>query len=444
MASDAIFIFDLEGSLLETNQVWEGWLGYSHDELLKMNLVEIETVENANRLPKRVKELLECGQALYESALIRKDGSIFPIELNVRLIEYQGQQAAFSIARDISQRKAIETAEHEQRVLADVLHDISVDLTGTLQFEDVLERILKNIQRVIRHDAANIMILEDNLVYVKKHRGYSEREQSDRLSGAPIPIENMHLLRQMMESRIPLIISDVRNSPYWYDFRSSLWVRSYAGAPVIYKGQLIGFINLDGALPGLYKEEQLWRLQTFANYAAVAIQNARLYSHVQQMAQVDELTGLYNRRGLTFLAEREVHRSLRYRRPLSVLMIDVDHFKTFNDLYSYMVGDEVLSNMSERLRKNVRNEDLVCRWGGDEFVVLLIECSMAEALVTAEHLRQVITERPFVTARGPLPVTVSIGVAEMNPEHADLNKMIDLAGDSLHHAKSGGRNQVSK
>src|SRR5262249_41028019 len=158
----------------------------------------------------------------------------------------------------------------------------------------------------------------------------------------------------------------------------------------------------------------------------------------------DPLTGLNNRRYLAHHLTRQIARSKETRKPLSVLMVDVDHFKRINDTHGHQAGDEVLKGLSERLRFNIRGIDLACRYGGEEFVIVMPEAEMATAEKVAERLRESIAERPFELGgtRGTLAVTASIGVAALEPGDVNAEGLLDRADKALYAAKAAGRNKV--
>ncbi len=157
---------------------------------------------------------------------------------------------------------------------------------------------------------------------------------------------------------------------------------------------------------------------------------------------VDELTGLYNRRGLFELGKRELERSIRFNHPLVALFLDIDHFKVFNDTYSYAVGDQVLRLFASCLRLHLREFDLVGRYGGEEFVVLLPEADLHAANEVAERVRSSVETLRVQTEQGETSITVSIGVCAKTPQLLDLETLIDRAGQALHLSKQQGRNQV--
>jgi diguanylate cyclase (GGDEF)-like protein len=190
------------------------------------------------------------------------------------------------------------------------------------------------------------------------------------------------------------------------------------------------------------EESLLPAASIFASQVAVALENARLYKKVQQMAITDDLTGLYNRRGLFELGRREVERAQRFRHPLSAVMIDIDNFKQFNDRYSHATGDEVLRMFGKRCRESLREVDIVGRYGGEEFVILLPENNVIGAQMVAERLRALIEETKTPTDHGSVSVTVSIGVSEVTSDIKSLGRLIARADRALHLAKDGGRNRV--
>ncbi len=175
--------------------------------------------------------------------------------------------------------------------------------------------------------------------------------------------------------------------------------------------------------------------------AALARQR-ELQAELLRVSQTDPLTDLSNRRHMRELLDREVQRLSRRYRPLSLLLIDVDHFKTVNDRYGHDVGDEVLVELGARLRSSVRTIDPVARWGGEEFCVALFETDVGAALIPAEHVRACIAEAPFRTRVGDLSLTVSVGVASLAPQSLDIDEALRRADQALYAAKAAGRNCV--
>jgi diguanylate cyclase (GGDEF)-like protein len=170
--------------------------------------------------------------------------------------------------------------------------------------------------------------------------------------------------------------------------------------------------------------------------------NERLMDDTVRLSTVDVLTGAYSRRALTELSERALAEARRYRRPLSVLMIDADHFKQVNDTYGHSAGDAVLVEIMARLKATLRTEDFVGRIGGEEFLVVLPATPEEEAVRVASRIRERIAGATLVYGREEIPFTVSIGVAERDPGEANIDLLIKRADDAMYAAKRSGRNRV--
>lgn len=169
----------------------------------------------------------------------------------------------------------------------------------------------------------------------------------------------------------------------------------------------------------------------------------RMEQDLQRLATQDPLTGLFNRRYFFAIAAREFERSQRYRRPLALLVLDLDRFKRINDAYGHAVGDQVLLAVVKVLRAGLRQVDIPCRYGGEEFVVLLPETEPPTARVVAERLCAALAVEPVATEWGPVPVTVSIGVAALADDpHSTLEQLLERADQAMFGAKQAGRNQV--
>ena len=174
--------------------------------------------------------------------------------------------------------------------LAEALRDTTAALNSTLHFDEVLDRILTNVGHVVPHDSADIMLLESGIARVVRSRGYVERGLETSVLAVRLTVEDVPILRQMAETGQPLTVPDTQAFPDWVDIPQTRWVRSYAGAPIHVKGQTLGFLNLASAMPGFFTPAHAERLQAFADQAAVAIENARLFQAAQR--RLDEQTAL--------------------------------------------------------------------------------------------------------------------------------------------------------
>ena len=183
-------------------------------------------------------------------------------------------------------------------------------------------------------------------------------------------------------------------------------------------------------------EEELRQARDAAESVNQALQVAN--TELSRLATTDPLTGTWNRRHFEEAAVLEAERAQRYAVPLSLLLFDVDHFKAINDHYGHQVGDQVLVTLADAVRAHLRAMDLLARWGGEEFVILLPHCSTAEAVRVADKLRLLVAELPFPVVG---QVTVSLGAGELGPEET-LDAWLKRVDDALYAAKAGGRNRV--
>lgn len=216
-------------------------------------------------------------------------------------------------------------------------------------------------------------------------------------------------------------------------------------APLLRTGSVVGLLVLidpsrSGALLG---NDPADRLLGVAAQAEVAVENVMAYREAQRLAITDPLTGLWNYRYLSMSLGREIERASRFRRPLAVLMLDVDLFKKVNDTYGHARGDAVLRELAHRLAEQVREVDVLARYGGEEFTVVLPETDRGGAEKLARRILEAVRNLPFSDGGPPLQVTVSIGVA-IYPQHGQSPAVLLRAADeALYLAKAQGRDQVA-
>ena len=169
----------------------------------------------------------------------------------------------------------------------------------------------------------------------------------------------------------------------------------------------------------------------------------RMEDELRRLAISDSLTGLFNRRHFFELAQLEYERFRRYSHPLALIMADIDHFKAVNDQYGHLIGDQVLQAVADTLQRNLRQVDILGRYGGEEFAMALPETDTATARALAERLRTAIADRVFATGQGPLALTLSLGVAAVSDRASiDFEHLLDAADRMLYQAKLAGRNRV--
>lgn len=214
-------------------------------------------------------------------------------------------------------------------------------------------------------------------------------------------------------------------------------------ASLYLRDELLGFLLLSRRMnAGTYSREDRQLLTSLCFQAAVAIENARLYALARTEAITDGLTGLYNRRFFEEAIEQELARHWRYGHKFALLLFDIDRFKLYNDRKGHLAGDRVLTLLGQILKKELRAVDIAARWGGEEFVILLPETGMEQALAIAERLRTVMETELAPQEDGGEPLTVSIGVAGCPVHGVTREGLLQQADQALYQAKHLGRNLV--
>ena len=209
--------------------------------------------------------------------------------------------------------------------------------------------------------------------------------------------------------------------------------------PLVAKGQAIGLVELFSKTEMRWDAQHLELARTMANEAAMALENARLYEDARKRADRDPLTGFFNHRYLHERMGEEVVRSQRGKRPLSVLMLDLDDFKLVNDTFGHLFGDKVLTWVAELIRATLRLSDVPARYGGDEFAVILPDTDLDEARRAAERILAAFRDRPFVgESRGPVPIGASIGIATYPGDGRNATELIAAADRALYRVKRDG------
>ncbi len=245
----------------------------------------------------------------------------------------------------------------------------------------------------------------------------------------------------------PLLVEDTKN-----DFRFDLEknkaddsriMRSMISVPLLVGHKAFGILRVDSVHERYFTTEHLRLLTTIGDLGAVAIENAHLYEKIEELAIHDSLTGLYLRRYLLERLGEEISRHLRHKAELSILMIDLDKFKEYNDQYGHTAGDIVLKTISYILLDTFKEPgQLVCRYGGEEFTIFLPDCPKNKAIGLAEELREKIFAQEIVLRKQKTHVSVSIGVASFPKDAGVKEELLERADEALYKAKNQGRNRV--
>jgi len=254
------------------------------------------------------------------------------------------------------------------------------------------------------------------------------------------------LTRWVLEKGEPLVISNVNADPRidpdskdeFFDKPSSI-----VYMPVRTGGKVLGLMQLVNSDMRIYHRGEML-LQALADYAAIAIENARSMQRIQELSITDDCTGLYNARHLSTVLAEEVPRSQRFGYEFSVLFLDIDHFKRINDKYGHLNGSKLLAQFGRRLRENLRLVDAAFRYGGDEFVVLLPQTSKEAAVRVARRLMMTFGSAEWLASEGTLlSLSASVGIATFPQDGTTSQAIVQRADELMYQVKQAGRNNIA-
>ncbi len=337
----------------------------------------------------------------------------------------------------------------ETRIRAEeisILYEISFAIATGVGLEKTAQALFQQLKKVIPVDLFFLALYEQT----EKMVSYFMYQKN----GERIDIEPFHLMkkpsltRYVIQKRETIFIPDIKAEDAEVKEDEFIRVhgfdnRTFLGIPLILRDEVIGVLSVQAVHPEAYDPSQIRLVETIAQQTSVAIDNAKLFEKTQEMAITDSLTGLYNRRYFYLILDNEIERAKRYRSPLSLIMMDIDHFKLVNDKFGHLAGDEVLQSVSEISKKILRQIDNMFRFGGEEFMIILPETIQEEAMNVAERIRSAIAETAIKTKKGDVKLTVSIGVSEYGENHPAPNEFIESVDRTMYDAKKAGRNWVS-
>ncbi len=332
------------------------------------------------------------------------------------------------------QNARLYSLERERARQLEAINAIAKHATAVLDLEDLLARVCGLIQQAFQVSHVSLFLREDQDLVLRAHHGTLTLRVPE---GGRFPA-NSEPWAQVLATNSTITEADLMQAPAATRFYAESASRMCI--PLVSFGQVLGVLALDSAKANAFHEGDLQSLESVADICATAIQNAHYVERVKQLAYLDGLTGIFNRRFFELRIMEEIERARRYGTGMAVVMADIDQFKRLNDEFGHLLGDEVLRQVSSLFHQQVRKIDVVCRYGGEEFAILLTQTHASHAMSVAEKLRKAVESWQFPGV--PSSVTVSAGAAAFPDHGTTRDELVRAADRGLYAAKQGGRNRV--
>ncbi|GBD99114.1 MAG TPA: sensor domain-containing diguanylate cyclase [Nitrospirae bacterium] len=317
-----------------------------------------------------------------------------------------------------------------------ITNELSASLLSSLDMESAVDILLDRSRELLKATRSAVILTNKN--------GGIEGFFTSLGPSSGCKAKLTGILRKVYEDMVPARGDDIPSMPGFDGLPDNHPdISGIIVVPIILRGEIIGELMVTDKNNGKdFTSEDEDLLLTIAFYLGLTIEKVNLHDEIVKMASTDGLTGLHNHRMLQERLENEIDRVKRYKRPFSLMMIDIDHFKNFNDKFGHQTGDEVLKLISAIMTKNMRSIDMAARYGGEEFAVILSETPLSGALQIAERIREQIKDNKIELKGEEVTITVSIGIAEFPEDGSTREGLIGAADKALYLAKRSGRNRV--
>ena len=468
-ASDIVFTTDNTGRFTFMNPAGIRTVGYEKEKIIGRHyptLIRPDMREEAMKFfglqfVKRIQNTYS------EYPVITKEGREIWLGQNTKLIVQHGRVVGFqAMARDITDRKLVEEELRRNQDVAErlaqemaIIAEIGKVIDSTLDTEEVYERFAAETQKLIPFDSLTINLYNsrENTLCVAYVSGL---DIDGRRKGDPLVPEGSlseAVIRTRTSLRVqPAGIDEIvgrfpRLTPY---FQAGL--RSIMCVPLVYRDRVIGVLHYRSKKPNAYTEQDLRLAERIGEQIAGAIANAQLYAGLKKTEQalkeseqryrelsiIDDLTQLFNSRHFYVQLKIELDRSNRYGHPLTLLLLDLDNFKAFNDAYGHVEGDQVLWRLGQVVKRCLRETDFAYRYGGEEFTILLPMTTCADGVVIAERIRTEFKKERFSPEPGQeIHLTVSIGLAQYKAKE-EMKAFVHRVDQWMYQGKKNGKDRV--
>jgi diguanylate cyclase (GGDEF)-like protein/PAS domain S-box-containing protein len=413
MSTDAIFLETREGRILECNAAGAKMFGYTKEEMIGLTISDLVPEEFAKKLPRIITEKETTHGIFMSRTSKKKDGTIFPTEIASKLVNIRGKPRLIAYIRDITGRKKDEK-------LQGVLYNISKAAIDATNFFIALIDIEKDEMFFPYHrDEKDNDFPVCRLSRIKNLTAYVIR------SGQSLQVNQKQIKEMADEGGIKLgHVGIVTADTHWL------------GVPLKIKNKITGAMVVQGYInPHLFSKKDIQLMEFVSSQVATAIQRKQMEEEMEKLAHFDSLTGAYNRGYGLGLLSRELKFARRRKTPFLLAYIDIDGFKNINDIFGHGEGDQVLKKVVKLLKSSLRDIDIICRMGGDEFLLIFPESSLNDAPLMRKRLDKNL-KRLNQTLNKPYKIGFSVGVSSYNPDNPQsIDELISIADENMYKEK---------
>ncbi|HZQ24715.1 MAG TPA: diguanylate cyclase [Terriglobales bacterium] len=324
--------------------------------------------------------------------------------------------------------------ERKRAKQLEAINAIAQEATAVLDISELLDKVCSLVKNAFQVDHVSVLLREEDEMVLRAHQG----QMTPRIPAGGRLAACEGLWGEALAAGKAAIQENVQTAPDQQRFYAEGGSRLCI--PLVSFGQTLGVLLLASQKTGAFRLTEMQPLESVADICATAIQNANYVERVKQLAYIDGLTGIFNRRFFELRISEEIERSRRFGSGMAVIMVDIDHFKRLNDEFGHLLGDEVLRQVSSMFHQQLRKIDVVCRYGGEEFAILLAQTSARHAYSVAEKLRRLVESWQFPGV--PRAVTISVGSATYPENGVTRDELVKAADAGLYAAKQMGRNRV--
>lgn len=404
---DAVLITSLnEGYFVEINEGFMALSGHSRPDVIGKTVFDVHLWYNPDDRQMLIAMLKEKGFCEnLEVIFRRKDGSLLNGMMSARIIVLQGMPYIISVTHDITERKRMEAALRESEEKYRFMTENSSDVIWHMDQNYCFDYISPADERL---------------------RGFEREEVIGTTLWSLLKPEGVEHVKKVHAQRLAGEQEGIKDVSFSYELEQICKDGSWIWTEV----NVTAHFNQDGELVGYH------------GVTRDITDRKRLQEKLHQQATTDEITGIFNRRHFLELAQSELKRAIRNKRPLAIVLFDIDYFKQINDTYGHAVGDQALRTFTEICQKSIRESDVFARFGGDEFALLLPETNCEHANKVVERIRQNMASQPVDLNGNLATITISLGLSCLEREDETLDRLLGRADMALYQAKEEGRNRV--